>query len=364
MVCGYSAIGKSHENEGIKCQDNCYFGTRDNISIVAVADGVSSSRYSDVASRIAVKHLVAYCLKRIRRFDSPKKILNILRGEFEAALLRIKQIAINAPNEFDTTLTVAVVINDNLYFGQIGDSGIIALLSDGRFERITEEQNGEGIGKDKPVYPLAAITKWSFGFKSKIKALFLATDGVLKKLQPSLLGNQKYPLNHNYLCYIFNNIYSTKDSISAQEWIQQEVANISPQEVDYDDKTLCVLINLKNDLKMQAKDYYNFPTNKLWNQLVKENEEKLYPYRTNKKTEIEEPKEKDISQNPTIEEKEPVKKESLNEESLNEESLNKESLNEESLKNKKDSKGDKADKTAILVLFIIVVILIILLFNL
>ena len=292
IVCGCSAIGKSHENEGITCQDNCYFDIRDNICVVAVADGVSASKYSDVASRIAVKYIVWYCLKKIRRFDSPKKILDILREGFEGALLKIKQRAINAPNDYDTTLTAAVVINDNLYFGQIGDSGILALLENGRFDRITEEQNGEGTGKDRPVYPLAAISKWTFGYKNKIKAIFLGTDGVLKKIQPSLLENQQYNLNHNYLCYVFNNIHSNQNDSSYQEWIQNEVENMPPQEVDFDDKTLCVLINLKNRLKMQSREYYNFPSNELWNQLVNENEEKLYPYRINGKKESDDINEK------------------------------------------------------------------------
>ena len=282
IVSGYSSIGKSHENEGIKCQDNCYFGSKDNIIVAAVGDGVSSSKHSDIASRIAVKLITWYCLEKIRKFDSPNKIINILREGFKRALYKIKQISNNVPNDYHTTLTVAVIINEILYFGQIGDSGIIALCGDGNFVRVTAEQNAEGIGKDRPVYPLAEVSKWCFGrYNHKIKAAFLATDGVLKKIQPSLLGGQKYNLNHNYLCYVFNKLYSACDEKSAQQFVQDEVENMLPEEVDFDDKTLAVVINKNAVFKPQSKDYYQFPSNELWMHLLKEYEEKLYPYKRN-----------------------------------------------------------------------------------
>lgn len=279
IACGHSAIGKSHQNEGSKCQDNCCFCSKDNIIVAAVADGVSSSKKSDVASRIAVNSITNYCLNEICWFDSLNKIINKIRAGFYGALYKITQLQTNAPNDYATTLTVAVVIKDTLYFGQIGDSGIIALREDGIFERVTEEQNGEGVGKDRPVFPLSAKSKWTFGkYKHKIKAVFLATDGVLNKLKPPLLEDQKYNLNHNYLCYVFNKIFNN-DEKTALQWIQNEVSNMPPEEVNYDDKTLVVVINKKTLFKPQPKDYYHFPTDALWKTLTLKHEEELYPYR-------------------------------------------------------------------------------------
>lgn len=281
IVCGHSSIGRSHEDKGIKCQDSCCYKNDDNIVVAAVADGVSSSKHSDIASKNAVNFVVDFLFKHIDKKDSVDKILEIIKQGFDEALFRIKQIANGVLNDYDTTLTVAVLIDDNLYYGQIGDSGIVALLEDGKFERVTEAQNGEGIGKDRPVYPLAADSKWCFKkYDNKVKALFLATDGVLKNIQPPLLDEgQTYNLNHKYLAYVFANLNSKKNSDNANLWIQKEVENMPPEEVDYDDKTLVVVVNNSVITKSQPKEYYQFPTPELWKNLIIENDKKLYPYR-------------------------------------------------------------------------------------
>ncbi len=279
IVCGHSSIGRSHEDKGIKCQDSCCYRNDDNIVIAAVADGVSSSKHSDIASKNAVNFVVDFLFKHIDKNDSVDKILEIIKQGFDEALFRIKQIANGVLNDYDTTLTVAVLIDDNLYYGQIGDSGIVALLEDGKFERVTEAQNGEGVGKDRPVYPLAAVSKWCFNkYDHKVKALFLATDGVLKHLEPPLLETAVYKLNHAHLRFLYSNVNS-KNNEDSNLWIKEEVENMPPEEVDYDDKTLVVVVNKNVKIKVQTKEYYEFPTPEFWNSLLLENDKKLYPYK-------------------------------------------------------------------------------------
>lgn len=279
IVCGHSSIGRSHEDKGIKCQDSCCYRNDDNIVIAAVADGVSSSKHSDIASKNAVNFVVDFLFKHIDKKDSVDKILEIIKQGFDEALFRIKQIANGVLNDYDTTLTVAVLIDDNLYYGQIGDSGIVALLEDGKFERVTEAQNGEGIGKDRPVYPLAAVSKWCFNkYDNKVIALFLATDGVLKHLEPPLLETAVYKLNHAHLVFLYNNVDSRNNEDSSL-WIKEEVENMPPEQVDYDDKTLVVVVNKNVKIKGQPKEYYEFPTPEFWNSLLLENDKKLYPYK-------------------------------------------------------------------------------------
>ena len=302
LVCGYSAVGKSHTDKNIPCQDNCYYESNDNIVVAAIADGLSSSKHSDIASKIAVEFVVNKCLKNIAKQDSEDKIITTIRESFDGALFAIKKIAREAENDlndYDTTLTVAVLIEEILYYGQIGDSGIVALLEDGRFERVTEAQNGEGIGKDRPVYPLAAVSKWTFKkYDHKVKALFLATDGVLKNIQHPLLEGQQYNLNHKYLAYIYTKLNLLKDDEVAKECIKDEVEKLTPEEVDYDDKTLVVVINKKCNLKPQSSDYYNFPTDELWKNIQKKYETELYPYRSVEKKEPTVQKDKHENNNP------------------------------------------------------------------
>ena len=279
IVCGHSSIGRSHEDKGIKCQDSCCYRNDDNIVIAAVADGVSSSKHSDIASKTVANFVVDFLFEHIDKKDSADKILEIIKQGFDEALFRIKQIANGVLNDYDTTLTVAVLIDDNLYYGQIGDSGIVALLEDGKFERVTEAQNGEGVGKDRPVYPLAAVSKWCFNkYDHKVKALFLATDGVLKHLEPPLLETAVYKLNHAHLRFLYSNVNS-KNNEDSNLWIKEEVENMPPEEVDYDDKTLVVVVNKNVKIKVQTKEYYEFPTPEFWNSLLLENDKKLYPYK-------------------------------------------------------------------------------------
>lgn len=279
IVCGHSSIGRSHEDKGIKCQDSCCYKNDDNIVVAAVADGVSSSKHSDIASKTVANFVVDFLFEHIDKKDSADKILEIIKQGFDEALFRIKQKANGALNDYDTTLTVAVVIDDNLYYGQIGDSGIIALLENGKFERVTEAQNGEGIGKDRPVYPLAADSKWCFNkYDHKVIALFLATDGVLKHLEPPLLETAVYKLNHAYLVFLYNNVDS-RNNEDSNLWIKEEVENMPPEQVDYDDKTLVVVVNKNVKIKGQPKEYYEFPTPEFWNSLLLENDKKLYPYK-------------------------------------------------------------------------------------
>jgi serine/threonine protein phosphatase PrpC len=54
-ICGYSTIGKSHEDKGIKCQDYCFFKRGDGFIVATVADGLSTCKHSDIASHTAAE---------------------------------------------------------------------------------------------------------------------------------------------------------------------------------------------------------------------------------------------------------------------------------------------------------------------
>lgn len=296
IVCAHSSIGRSHEIKGIKCQDNCYYKVKESIIVAAIADGLSSSKHSDIASRIAVKTSVDYCIKHINHKDKEDKILGIIKKSFEQSLYQIElEAGEDDLNFYDTTVTIAVLKDEYLYYGQIGDSGIIALLQNGKFERITDTQNGVGVGKDKPVFPLAATDKWVFKrYENKISSLYLATDGVLKHLQPPLLEGCPHVLNHKYLSWIYNNLLKSETDSSL--WIKEEIENLEPENVDFDDKTLVVILDKKCLKRIQNPEYYNYPSTELLEKILKRNETKLYPYRKNiSQLETENKEEKNVS---------------------------------------------------------------------
>lgn len=275
--CASTKVGWSHELKGEICQDNHYCIEKNSIFFAAVADGLTTSKYSHIASKIASFQTVTYCSERITLKMNAKKILSIIRDSFVMADLAIKRRAGGHLNDFDTTLTIAVFIRGSLYYGHVGDSGIIALRCDGTFEEVTEAQHGIGHDNDAPVYPLAANEKWVFAkHPHRIKALFLMTDGMINKVVTPLLKSQLYQLDHAYLFYLYDNLCKNQNLNS---WISSEVIQVSPGDVKADDKTLLGAVYTVININMKDEEYYKFPSDELWHKLLLEGEKILYPYR-------------------------------------------------------------------------------------
>lgn len=279
-VCGSTQIGESHIQKSIVCQDFSYYRAENGIVVAAVADGLGSSKHSDVASRIAAKVVVDYCLEKLTVDIQRSKILLVLRDAFDEALFKIKEQANGALDDYDTTLSAAVFVSGDVYTGQVGDSAILGLREDGLFDLITQPQNGQGIGKEKPTYPLGVIEKWVFEkYQYKVKALFLATDGVLNKLVPPLLEDQKYPLDLKYLSYLFFNLEQKPALSMNNNWISNEVSLITPNDCNHDDKSLIIIISNDIHLNTQSDEYYQYPSNSLWSKLIRDFEVSLHPHR-------------------------------------------------------------------------------------
>ncbi|MDR2615937.1 MAG: protein phosphatase 2C domain-containing protein [Oscillospiraceae bacterium] len=279
-LCGASRIGQSHISGGSPCQDSHAFYEGAGFVVAAVADGLGSSKHSDIASDMAAKGAVGYCARELRGDMPDGAILKIIKAAFDEVNFAVKRRAGDHPDDYDTTLTLAVFTNGRVLFGHAGDSGIIALRRDGVFERVTEPQNGDGVGKERPVFPLAAEARWVFGaYQHMAKALFLMTDGVWKRVVPPLLERQKYELDHAYLYYLFDNLNRIREPDARRAWIVNEVDAIAPSLVDYDDKTLAIVLDDGGPLRPQKSEYYKYPSDELWKKLKERQEKELYPYR-------------------------------------------------------------------------------------
>jgi len=276
--CGSSKIGKSHETNGSICQDSHRLFEGHGYLVAAVADGLGSSKHSDIASEMAVNGAVDYCAANIHKEMAEDLITATIRCAFETVNLAIKNEADDCIDDYDTTLTLAVFIDGTVFFGHAGDSGIIALRNDGVFEEVTIPQLGSGHGKERPVYPLAAEPHWVFDkYKHRTRAIFLMTDGVMNKVIPPLLEGQAYKLDHAYLFYLYDNLCKNPN---LDNWLSDEVSSILPQEVNYDDKTLVAAVCKPIRIRYQADSYYNFPSNDLWTSLISRHNNDLYSYRT------------------------------------------------------------------------------------
>lgn len=274
-----SLIGSMHVKRGTVCQDSNRMMTLSNgWNVVAVADGVGSAKYSDVASQIAVDTVVEICNCRIDEHTKLGDVKGIILDAYKQAEERIREYARDKNEkitDYDTTLSMIVYDGENLVYGHVGDGGIIGLTNEGKYEKITLPQKADdGIC----VIPLRAGEKhWVIDeAKGKYASVLLATDGMYDTFYPYLLRDSnpnvyvplvRFFMDNNILSATADNIKDIENS--RIQYVQSEAyASVS------DDKTVAVVINPTIKPKRQDESYYAEPD---WDSLQLEWNKKAYP---------------------------------------------------------------------------------------
>jgi hypothetical protein len=278
---GFSIIGPTHVELQIVCQDSNYIKVENNLAIAAVADGLGSCQYSDVASKIAAQTSVNYCANCYPALHSDDEVFQTIKESFQKAFNEIELVAKQNSHDldqYDTTLTLAILDNGVLYYGHSGDGGIITLSDDGLFEKITTEQN-DLYGY---VFPLIfGPTKWEIAkWTKKVASVMLLTDGMLKPFFPVYIKDQDPPIYVALAKYFMDSEslqIASEGEENTSKRIREFVAGISKEQVD-DDKTVVVLVNPDIQTRSQPPEYYEEPD---WDTLIKKYREewnkKAYP---------------------------------------------------------------------------------------
>jgi len=279
---GVTLPGTYHIKNGIVCQDaHSIEKCGDDLVIAAVADGLGSEIYSDVASKIAAALSAGYCKEHITQASSADEIIDVISISFAIAQRAIEEEALSNDHEisqYDTTLSLAVLINDTLYYGHSGDGGIVVLTADGRYVSVTEQQRDE----EARVFPLFFEDMWVFSqFDDKVCSVFLATDGMYETLFPYLIRNEPINIHVNLAQYFMDNrdlkIDETGEA-TVQARIEEFISNIPDEQVN-DDKTVVVLVNTSAEFSPQPDEYYLQPD---WAELKRKHDEEwkrqAYPH--------------------------------------------------------------------------------------
>jgi len=270
---GVSMAGTYHIKQNIVCQDYFKIMKIDkNLVVAAVADGLGSAEFSDIGSNIAASVATEHCRNHINIKTPTHEIPGIIRTAFAAAQTAIEHAAKNESRQlekYDTTLSLAVLVHDTLYYGHSGDSGMIALTARGRFEQVTTQQRDE----EGRVFPLFFTEKWIFGqYPEKVASVLLATDGMLETFFPFYIRNEPVKIHVALAQFYMDNIkiHIEKHGEEAVRSHMEKIIQSIPDTQVSDDKTIAVLINPSVKVKRQQKAYYQEPD---WAELKRKHDE-------------------------------------------------------------------------------------------
>ena len=144
-VMGASVVGVSHKKDGTQCQDAHGWRNEPGISCLAVADGAGSRPLSAAGSALGVDRALMTAVKRA----DPAEPAAWVRAAFEDAREQIAAMAADAggqPDDYATTLAVAVLMPDAIAIGQVGDSIAVAGAG-GHYRTVAPEVKGEYVNE-------------------------------------------------------------------------------------------------------------------------------------------------------------------------------------------------------------------------
>lgn len=271
---GVTQQGAYHIKEGLVCQDAHRIVKRsDRFAIAAVADGLGSERYTDVAACIAVQVSTAHCAAHIADDDAESAVLSVMRDSFALAQRAIETAAEKNGyplDQCDTTLSLAVLNGGVLYYGHAGDSGIVALTGDGLYVKVTGQQRDDE-GRVFPLYFGEAM--WTFGrFADPVASVFLATDGMYETLFPVYLKDEPVSI-YVALARYFMDPDALGFAACGEAAVQSRIAAFLesiPGEQVSDDKTVVVLCDTDVRPLPQPAAYYREPD---WGELKRRHDE-------------------------------------------------------------------------------------------
>ena len=214
-VYGMSLQGSSHIERCQPCQDysDFRFIPEAGLLISAISDGVGSCALSHWGSYTVVATVLNVLEAELKAELQTKKFTEI-EGKTIGAILRkafleskdaVEDLADHLtqplPN-FYSTLTAAIYDGSILYYGHVGDDGIVAQLENGTYQLVTTRHKGEEANSVNPLQAGAPDQLWQFGRVSEpVVGFLMSTDGVLDQYVANKQRNNRifYPFLENAL---------------------------------------------------------------------------------------------------------------------------------------------------------------------
>jgi len=203
-VAGATRRGKIHAHQGTHREDAFRFSAGPNFTILCVADGAGSAKFSRLGSHVAVQRVTEYLAKELAQIEpavenSSEALLAFLKAQISKAVcsacLALEEIAANAsasPRDFRSTLLTALRYHGKsqqlLLTNQIGDGAICVLFNDKTVQRCGAADSGEFSGEVGCFLPDDCARKKALEVQSiaaeKVECLVLCSDGIEDPFYP------------------------------------------------------------------------------------------------------------------------------------------------------------------------------------
>lgn len=288
MIRCYAACmpGPYHIDNAIPCQDAFHIlCVNENTVIASACDGLGSMSKSDVGSYIVSRKVVEYCASHYKNelaFNDVKKIMNNAFVYAYKSVLETATAENESSDEYDTTVCLAIYDKGHVFYGQSGDSGMVALMRDGHYVPITEQQRDE----DGYVFPLCSgPEKWVFGeIEGDVASIMIMTDGVWEQICPKVLKDNDVKVNVPLTQKFMDRTENTEEDISSLQKSVYNYLDKYPRRLLDDDKTVVVIYDPDRPADVLDEEYYNAPD---WKALRDKAEGNLYAKRDDTKKEPE-----------------------------------------------------------------------------
>ncbi len=113
------------------------------LGLFIVADGMGGHQFGEVASSTAVRTIAGYMLKHFHPYitNSAETLDEPLQDLMRAAINEAHRAVTQAASGSGTTVTVALILGQQVTIGHVGDSRAYALRSGGRIDALTRDHS-------------------------------------------------------------------------------------------------------------------------------------------------------------------------------------------------------------------------------
>ncbi|MEH2248319.1 PP2C family serine/threonine-protein phosphatase [Nostoc sp.] len=244
------AIGTSHQNQGIPCQDYGDYRIFDDVIVGVVADGAGSAKYSNVGSKLAVE-TVLKSFSEINEYPqkqafsqplSKEEVQKVFAEIVNQVLIELDKQAAKedySVNDLACTLLVFVATPDWVAAMQIGDGFIVLRSQESEYQLLFQPDKGEFINETTFITSTNAVKDMQVEVISEKQEFICASTDGLEKVAIRLSDWKPFsPFFKPFEEYLHNTVNPEKEDKYLIDFLNSERLNSRTD----DDKTLLLCL--------------------------------------------------------------------------------------------------------------------------